>query len=673
LADDVEHVTVAVVGDFVEKQTRSKPIPALAELIWNALDADATRVTVELVHRDLAGGLSKIVVTDNGTGLSREEAPELFRNLGGSWKRMQHRTAKGQRSVHGRDGKGRFKAFALGRAVTWQVVSGARPEDQRRFTVQITGSDLTDVSISAAEPAPTAPRGVAVVIEDVEKDFRVFETDEGLQDLAEIFAVYLTNYKDVVIEVAGRRVDPEAVIAGRHEERLTRTATSDGQEHPFDLMIIEWKADTKRTLYLCSEDWFPLDQVETRLHAPGHSFSAYLRSAYITELNDDGRLGLAELDGQLATVLEDAKEAIKAWLRTRAAEQAQTYVDQWKAEKVYPYVGDPQTSVEKAERQVFEIVASQVQHFAPEVAATTRSTRVHLRLLRAAIESGPEELQTILREVLDLPASKQRDLAVLLQETSLSAIIAAAKTVADRLKFIDALEQIVFDPEMKARLKERTQLHKILAENTWVFGEEFHLWASDKGLRAVLEKHRDKLAPDIDIEDPVRVYNQKTAIVDLMLSRSTRRHTADSIEHLVVELKAPKVVIGPAETTQIKKYHQAVIGDERFNTVPGLRWHFIVVSNAYDDLTRIDLESIDREKRLIVNTPRSTVAVRTWGEIIEDNKARLQFFQESLQHSATSEQALAYLQERHAALLKGVIEEPAAEEEVLQPATSPTA
>jgi hypothetical protein len=38
--------------------------------------------------------------------------------------------------------------------------------------------------------------------------------------------------------------------------------------------IIQWRTDTKRTLYLCSETGLPLDQVETRLHVPDLSFSA---------------------------------------------------------------------------------------------------------------------------------------------------------------------------------------------------------------------------------------------------------------------------------------------------------------------------------------------------------------------------------------------------------------
>ena len=58
----VEHVSVAVQDDFVARQTRAKPLAALAELIWNGLDGDATTITVEFAHNDLAGGMSKIVV-----------------------------------------------------------------------------------------------------------------------------------------------------------------------------------------------------------------------------------------------------------------------------------------------------------------------------------------------------------------------------------------------------------------------------------------------------------------------------------------------------------------------------------------------------------------------------------------------------------------------------------
>src|SRR5690349_3805233 len=116
-----EHVSVAVQDDFVEGLTRSKPIPALAELIWNGLDADATIINVEFAYDALAGGMSKIVVYDNGDGFRRDEAKTLFGNLGGSWKRRTSHTKRRKRMIHGQEGRGRYKAFALGQAVAWKV------------------------------------------------------------------------------------------------------------------------------------------------------------------------------------------------------------------------------------------------------------------------------------------------------------------------------------------------------------------------------------------------------------------------------------------------------------------------------------------------------------------------------------------------------------------------
>jgi hypothetical protein len=265
-------------------------------------------------------------------------------------------------------------------------------------------------------------------------------------------------------------------IASHHKTRLSPVSTPEGVEHAVDLDIIEWRSDTRRTLYLCSADGFPYDQSETRFHVPGFFFSAYLKSSYVEALHNEERIALSEMDPLLSRAVDEARATIKDYFRERAAEKARTIVDDWIEQDVYPYQGEPQNAVEKVERQVFDIVAVQVQELAPDLGLGSAKARaLHLRMLRHAIERGPEELQLILKEVLDLPAKKQKELAALLQETTLSAIITAGKVVADRLKFISALESIFFDPETKGRLKEQTQLHKILAENTWVFGEEYNL------------------------------------------------------------------------------------------------------------------------------------------------------------------------------------------------------
>ncbi len=592
-------------------------------------------------------------------GFSRADAASLFGNLGGSWKRLTRHTKTKDRLIHGQEGRGRYKAFALGQSVEWKVCYVDDARQTKAFEIRILDSDLKDVAITDERIAPGRHTGVVVEITDVNKDFQVFFSEEGLQELSETFALYLVDYRDVSIEIGEHPLTPEESIA--HQESLPMPAIKDedGDEHNTELSLIEWKAQSMRALYLCSENGFPLDRVETRFHVPEFSFSGYLKSSYISVLHNDGRLALANMAPELRQSIEVARNAIKDRFRERAAQQARSVVEAWKNERIYPFEGEPASSVEKAKRQVFDIVAVNVQDFSPDLATVSSTTRAfHLRMLRHAIERGPNDLQLILREVLDLPERKKKELAELLQETTLSSIIASAKTVADRLKFVAGLENIVFDADTKGRLKERSQLHKILAENTWIFGEEYNLWVSDRDLKRVLEKHKKVLDDNIQIDESVRVEGKTRGIVDLMFSRATRRHRANDIEHLVVELKAPRVNIGADEITQAKRYAMAVSQDERFHTVNGVRWHFWVVSNSYDGYARVDLEGgPDPARRLIFRKDDVSVGIKTWGELIEENRARLQFFDEHLQHSADDSAALRYLQERHPEYLEGVLTE----------------
>ena len=45
--------TVEVQPDFLERQSKARPVQAVAELIWNGLDADASRVDVRLEYDEL--------------------------------------------------------------------------------------------------------------------------------------------------------------------------------------------------------------------------------------------------------------------------------------------------------------------------------------------------------------------------------------------------------------------------------------------------------------------------------------------------------------------------------------------------------------------------------------------------------------------------------------------
>jgi len=272
------------------------------------------------------------------------------------------------------------------------------------------------------------------------------------------------------------------------------------------------------------------------------------------------------------------------------------------------------------------------------------------------LEKDPTALQKILQDVLNLPFEKQEELAELLTKTSLTAIINASKIVANRLDFLRGLELLVFNQDSKERLLERSQLHRILADHTWIFGEQFNLTVDDQSLTEVLKIHLATLGRSADPVDQVIREDGKVGIVDLMLSRTIPQPRADEREHLVVELKRPSQNIDPTVATQIESYALAVAGDERFKDTK-TRWIFWAVANDIVDTVRKRAKQRNRPEGILYDDDegRITVWVKSWGQIIQDCRGRLEFFRKQLEYSADKDSALTYLRKTHARYLpKGV-------------------
>lgn len=641
---------VEVQSDFLEKITRAKPVLALSELIWNAFDADAKLVDVSFEYNDLET-LAAIVVKDNGEGLARSEAEFCFTSLGGSWKKSRSQTASG-RFLHGQEGRGRFKAFALGRLAEWKIVY-RRGGGLWTYTIRMSAIDIRHVGISDERMVnDDSSTGTTLTIYEPIRDFRIFMTEEGRQELTEVFALYLADYENTKIVFDGTAIDPNAAIAGRKFFNLTDLLI-DNKHYRARLEVVEWKANGNRALYLCNEQRFPLLQVDRRFHIPGQfQFSGYLATPYLDMAQDEGSVELTEMQPGILLAVSEAQQIIKDHFRARAAEDARTVVEEWKDEAVYPFSGEATTPVEKVERQVFDIVAVNVARHLPDFGTSQpKNRKFQLRMLRQAIESSPEDLQVILDEVLNLPKRQREELAQLLRYTTLPAIIGAAKIVSDRLKFLTGLEAVLFDPEPKKRLKERSQLHRIIAQNCWLFGEEFGLSVDDRSLTEVLIAHKKILDPDIVIDAPVKHISQTRGIVDLMLSKATKRHVV-KLTHLVVELKAPRVPVAAAEITQIESYAFSVMSDPRFKQVD-TTWVFWVIS---DELAPYAENRVVDDAGLIHTKDNLSVYAKTWGQVIEENRARLKFFQDALEVQADRDASLKYLQERYSAYLDGVFE-----------------
>lgn len=107
----VQQIEVQVENDHIERITSAKPIIALSELIWNAYDADARKVQVQLEEGQLTK-LGLIRVIDDGVGIPLDEVDSLFKRLGGSWKKSKFNT-DGGRIIHGETCRPRLHRSAV--------------------------------------------------------------------------------------------------------------------------------------------------------------------------------------------------------------------------------------------------------------------------------------------------------------------------------------------------------------------------------------------------------------------------------------------------------------------------------------------------------------------------------------------------------------------------------
>jgi hypothetical protein len=148
----VEQVVHLEVGEpKIRLFEKKRPIAAVAELVWNGLDANATQVDVT-IERSLTDAIDRIIVSDNGDGITPEQAQDSFREYGDTWKSTHAHTLRKGRILHGRNGEGRLYALALGDTFTWDSVAMADGE-LLRTRISTTRSHPTIWTITGPETA----------------------------------------------------------------------------------------------------------------------------------------------------------------------------------------------------------------------------------------------------------------------------------------------------------------------------------------------------------------------------------------------------------------------------------------------------------------------------------------------------------------------------------------
>jgi hypothetical protein len=469
-----------------------------------------------------------------------------------------------------------------------------------------------------------------------------------LPTLRSHFAPLLLNDQSLAITYDGSALDPSQEVVN---DTASPLPFGENEENEAFLRIIEWRSGKHRAVSFGPDaDHFPFESSGTAFE------NQFTYSAYVTwdklGIDELAALGLGDMApdavGELWTA---AREAIREHFNARRRERRREQVEHWKETGVYPYKSEPANETERAERAVFDVVSGTL---VPHISKTKKQAQLTLELLRDAIRHDPGKLTTILHEVVALNDADRDTLTKLLSETTLSAIIRSANVVASRHKFLVALEHLLFDPDDSGKVGERDHLHKVLEHELWVFGESYHLMSTERSLTELLRNHLklDGL-PTKDIET-VRRWDGKTGRTDLHLAAKNKEH--DRIRHLVVELKAPGITASRKELDQVEDYANAILSTAAF-TGDRTSWDLILVVTDYDDLVRRRIKGDDFEIGLFFDPqkeqgrPLVRAHVRRWRDVIDENKRRLEFMTNALEHDPSITEGLQYVRMEYEDLL----------------------
>ena len=330
-------IEVGLSRDHLASLVKATPVGAVSELIWNALDAEATEVNVNLNY--LGDTLLDIItVQDNGLGIHPDLLSSTLSEVGNSWKKKANITPNKKRTLHGKQGKGRFQPFALGNIVEWDT---AYEENEKlyEFSLSANYADIKNFRFFDPIESDKGATGTTVTISNISKTFPSLEDDNAQQRFTEEFALYLTQYKDVSIFYQGERLDPENAWLSTHDESLDDLEIDD-QKYSVDVTVIEWDSSQERGMFLCSKDGIKLEEVpkeESRYQSKGKVFTAYIKSPYFEELQKKGELELNVLKPEILDLVDQTKEVIRKYYRSLIAKSASARVKQWKASNIYPY------------------------------------------------------------------------------------------------------------------------------------------------------------------------------------------------------------------------------------------------------------------------------------------------------------------------------------------------
>jgi hypothetical protein len=561
---------------------------AIAEYIWNGFDANATEIHL-LIDSNEIGFINEFSITDNGNGINIETIDQTFGHFLDSQKRT---TFNKDGFVKGKKGKGRYSFQQYSGKAIWNTTFKSENDEYLNYNIEIKESSLQNFGISDKKIIKKKQTGTTVRFESFNKFTADLIKNASFYDfLACEFGWFLYLNKSYSLRVNDFEIDYNTII--------DKTVVFNKEINDFDFKInfIRWKKNIgdKYYYYFLNEEKVEKERKHTSFNNKTEDFhhSVYIESTYFESF----KLSNAKtetLDFDIKDQNDITFKILLSYLKEKLSIEEKLFIKEHKADElinkyrkqnVFPlFKNNPYDNLRKKD---LEKVVKEIYCVQPKIFQGLKNTqsKTIIGFLNLLLDSDQrDDILNILDSIIKLSDEERKELSKTLNKTKFSAVVALVKLLENRLNTVLGLKHLVYDLEKFTN--ERDHIQKIIENNYWLFGEQYHLVSADKNFETLLNNYLsflEKEKKDFKNIDN----NSRLKRPDIFVARKSDIPDSNSDEYMIeeniiVELKRPNVVIGKKQYDQIEEYIRIIIKEPRFSSETRT-WKLILIGKSVDE------------------------------------------------------------------------------------------
>lgn len=624
---------------------------AFRELINNSLQAESKniKINIEYVNEvNIKSPIKSIEIVDDGFGVPFNEFDKRILEIGTTSK------ASGQ-------GIGRFSSLQIGELMHIETVGFDKTKKQfSRTKFSMDTMDFNDAQLEETEfkidyeylEGEHNPY-YKVIIEQLHHN-----KQEKLAKRNKIHEHFLSqNINQAIFEhypfeifhntvnfiINGNTLQREHFVIDKPSKKTIEYVDKRGKPHELNFYFYNINSSLNKVKvffqtdnaglksvaheYTYSSDWYTSDLGTWFIYIESPMLNADLFRNLDLEA-----LGEAEINNLKNTIKETINDFFKA-----KNKRFEKFLNSLESDKYYPYQNN-ELPASKSQEVLFKKVAYLLEDEHQLIQKDDKIRNFLYPLLDKAISNG--NIEYIFNKVLKLSEESLEKFQNLLQKTDLEDVVHFASVVADKTEFLEFLHELTYG-ELSKHLKERSQLHKIVEDELWLFGENYNgtpkLW-SDKKIGNILIELRDKhfnYEPTKDDDNLIELNEDGLNDITDLFFFNEKITDADVKEIMVVELKSPKCAISKRELNQIDDYAFTI---EQHSALPNekVKYKLLLISSR---LTKYAKSQVNSRRLGFPDNPfmydkktekNIEVYVMEWSELIEQNKRKLSYLANKL-------------------------------------------